>query len=114
MNSHVLDGLTDEFKRYVLEFADYMDRTYGVDLLISSAYRSPEGNKRVGGVRGSAHTKGMAVDIAVSGGKERFLVVKGALEFGFKRIGVGHRHVHLDMDLSKPFPTIFPDVEKGT
>ena len=67
----------------------------------------------MGGVKGSAHTKGLAVDIAVNSGRQRYYIIKGALEFGFRRIGVGHYHVHLDMDFSKPYPTIFPDIEKG-
>ena len=112
LNSDLLEGLNEEFKRCVIEYAEDLERVYGYDLLITSGYRTPNKNLQVGGVRNSAHTRGLAIDVQVVGGKQRFYIVKSALEFGFKRIGVGHRHVHLDMDLSKPYPTVFPDIEK--
>ena len=111
-NPEKLEGLQDWFKLYVIEFADYLDYTYNLDIYITSGYRTPEENERVGGSRNSAHLRGLAIDVRVDSGRTRFYIVRAAIEFGFKRIGIGHRHVHLDMDLSKPFPTVFPDVEK--
>ena len=40
---------------------------FGKPVIINSAYRSPEHNKRVGGSAGSYHVKGMAADIQISG-----------------------------------------------
>jgi len=57
----------------------------GIPFYINSGYRTPAHNKKVGGVPGSAHTKGLAADIAVTPvtyGK----VLSALLKAGFKRI----------------------------
>ena len=108
-NPDKLQGLQPHFREWVLEFARFVERNYGFNLFITSGYRSEEENRRVGGVPNSAHLKGLAVDIRIRSGKERFYLIDAAIRFGFKRIGVGWFHIHLDMDFSKPYPTIFPD-----
>lgn len=45
---------------------DPLRRLYGKPIVITSGYRCPELNKRVGGVANSWHTKGNAADIHVS------------------------------------------------
>jgi zinc D-Ala-D-Ala carboxypeptidase len=62
---------------------------------ITSGYRYPSHNKEVGGKPNSDHVTGNAVDIAVSTGAQRFLIVKHALEVGFRRIGVKKDCIHL-------------------
>ena len=70
-------------------------------MTITSAYRDPEHNDRVGGSKSSAHIEGKAVDIACYGEKD-FKIVELALEEGFTGIGVsqkgphGARFIHLD------------------
>jgi hypothetical protein len=51
----------------------------------------------------------MAADIATPTGKERFLIIKALLEAGFTRIGINFskNFVHVDVDSTKPSPTIF-------
>ena len=87
----------------------------GFPLMITSAYRSPEHNAKVGGKSRSAHLRGRAVDIAISGDKAHRLV-RMALLLGFTGIGIRqrgdyrYRCVHID-DIEKapgiPRPSIW-------
>lgn len=79
------------------------------DVVATSGHRTPEHNAEIGGVSNSSHLNGKAIDLAVADGKTRHAVLFGAIAVGFKRIGIGKTHVHLDVDESKPFPTVFFD-----
>ncbi len=70
-------------------------------LKINSGFRTGRHNRKVGGVANSAHTKGMAADIAVTDDTMRRRVVQEAKKAGFKRIGLGRTFVHLDSDPDK-------------
>lgn len=107
-----IDGLDPNFLRWIKEYDLYVRRNYGFELQITSAFRDQQENEIVGGVKNSAHLKGLAIDVYAPYGKARYYIVKSAIEYGFRRIGVGVRHIHLDMDFSKPYPVIFPDIEK--
>lgn len=77
----------------------------GVPFKITSGFRTPEHNMEVGGVEGSSHTTGLAVDLlvpdAVSGGKMLLgLAQAGCKRFGFYR----DNHIHVDVDPTKPSP----------
>ena len=53
-----------------LDLITYLERIrthFNKPITITSGYRSPSHNKKVGGVTGSYHTKGMAADIIISG-----------------------------------------------
>jgi len=55
---------------------------------ITSGYRSVKHNREVGGVQNSSHLFGLAADIAVGSGKERYIILNALIRAGFKRIGV--------------------------
>ncbi|MCT4665605.1 MAG: D-Ala-D-Ala carboxypeptidase family metallohydrolase [Flavobacteriales bacterium] len=68
---------------------------------INSAYRSPEHNRKIGGVRNSFHTKGMAVDITIKNKTPKqvtkgikHLIRLGAIPQG--GIGLYNGFVHYD------------------
>ncbi len=73
----------------------------GIPFSINSAYRCPKHNAAEGGVSGSAHTKGNAVDISCDGSANRYAIIKALIDAGFKRIGVAKSFVHADNDPDK-------------
>ena len=74
---------------------------------INSAYRTADHNKKVGGVPGSAHELGQAVDISTVTGFQKFTLLKHAFTLGFTRVGIGSSFVHLDVDGTKPAPVVW-------
>ena len=50
-----------------LRFIDELRKRCEFPFIVTSGYRTPEHNKRVGGIENSAHTKGLACDIAMIG-----------------------------------------------
>ena len=48
----------------VLDMAQIIREELGVPVRVNSGYRCEEHNRRVGGVKGSKHTKGQAADLA--------------------------------------------------
>lgn len=73
--------------------------TCGFKFHISSGYRTPEHNRKVGGGAYSAHREGKAADIIC---KDPYELVRQAMHFGFSGIGVkqhgewDERFIHLD------------------
>lgn len=72
-----------------------------VPFVLSSAYRCSKHNESVGGSSTSSHLNGSAVDIAVSGSKERYQIVMALIAAGFNRIGVAKTFIHADVDRDK-------------
>ena len=73
----------------------------GTPFRITSGYRTEAHNKKVKGVKGSSHTKGCAVDIAVNSGLQRSAIVCALAKVGFTRIGIATTFVHVDLDKEK-------------
>ena len=74
----------------------------GVPFVITSGYRTTDTNELVGGVADSSHTTGLAVDIATLTSYSRYRSILGLLGAGFNRIGVYKKHLHCDIDTTKP------------
>ncbi len=72
-------------------------------LVISSGCRCKPYNTKCGGAKDSAHTTGLAADIAVRSAQERFellgKIIRGHM---FKRIGIHKSFIHVDIDETKP------------
>jgi len=66
---------------------------------ITSGYRRPERNRRVGGADGSSHQFGRAVDVAAATAEEQRAIVGYATRAGARKT-LGRpthpRHVHLE------------------
>jgi hypothetical protein len=74
----------------------------GVPFEITSGKRTEEENAAAGGVKNSAHVRGLAVDLRCPGSGARYFMLKGLLAAGFDRIGVYDLHFHVDIDEALP------------
>ena len=100
-----LDGLTPAFRNALPYIGGILNEMGIADgSAISSAYRTPEHNREVGGVEGSYHTKGDAVDIVLPDGitdeqaqavKKRFEDTGAFEDVLFHDAGSGY-HLHLE------------------
>jgi len=68
---------------------------------ITSGYRTPEHNAKVGGVPSSSHTVGRAVDIYAPTSTQKYIIINALLQVGFNRIGIAKNFIHVDDDPSK-------------
>ncbi len=83
--------------------------TLGKPLIVNSAYRSPEHNKRVGGAKASKHLEGTAFDISMANhDPETFIAA--ARKAGFKGIGTYPKSnfVHIDTGPARNWGDPFP------
>ncbi len=70
--------------------------------IITSGRRTPAHSIEVGGTATDSHTKGLAADIACKDDTEAWQIIMGALAAGFKRLGRGKGHIHMDIDPDEP------------
>jgi zinc D-Ala-D-Ala carboxypeptidase len=86
----------------LLDMLDSLREHFGKPIRISSGYRTQSHNKKVGGVDGSSHLYGYAVDIVCSASRDRHRILQLAMDIGFNRIGIANSFIHLDNDPKKP------------
>ncbi len=104
-----VDGLS-------LDLVDKLDsaREYcNFPIIITSGYRNPEDNIRIGSQPTSAHTKGLAADLRRPTGEDEAIQLAWALGLaGFKRFEVATKHFHVDVDPSKASPLTWKGISK--
>ena len=95
----------EETKGLVPELVEKLDRARelcGFPFVITSGFRTPEENERIGGAKESSHLKGMAADIRRPLDVDLvFRMCWAAGLAGFRRIEICDRHIHLDVDAEK-------------
>lgn len=66
--------------------------------VINNGYRNTEYNKKVGGVKNSAHLIGRASDIATGSysSEQKKQILKALYKAGFRRFGIGSHFIHVD------------------
>ena len=81
----------------VIDQLDAMREECGFPFIINSGYRCPEHNAAVSktGLNGP-HTTGKAVDIRVTSGRQRWMIMYSALIRGLTRFGIAKTFVHID------------------
>ena len=81
----------------------------GTAFVITSAFRCPEHNRKVGGTSNSAHLRGHAVDIAATSSRQYFKILKALFAAGFTRIGYNRasKFIHADDDPTLPQEVFF-------
>lgn len=93
----------NEMQESFLLKLDHLREACGFPFKITSGYRSPEHSIERSKANGPGmHSSGLAADIAVSGGNERYLIQKHAYALGFTGIGVHRAFVHVDMRETTP------------
>lgn len=78
-----------------------IEKDTGLDLMITSGFRSVKYEIRMGRDGSSSHTLGKAVDLYCYSSRDKYLLVKSALQNGVNRIGIYKTFVHLDVATAK-------------
>jgi len=110
---------TNKTKAILVEKLNLIRRFSDINILpkITSAYRCPDFNKKVGGSKISAHLQGLAVDIKVANKNERYHLIYWAIFTGFCRIGIAETFVHIDLyhesPAGSPIIWLYPPKTKG-
>lgn len=87
-----------------------MRELYDKPIHITSGYRSPMQNRKIGGHPNSLHMRGLAVDIPVTDPYERWDLVSAAMTVGFG-VEVCDRHIHVEF-LEGRRPKMWSDKSK--
>jgi uncharacterized protein YcbK (DUF882 family) len=85
----------------LISILDSIREELGTPIRITSGYRTPSHNEKIGGKPNSSHLKGLAADIACKDSRYRFKLLQELLEHGVDRIGIGDTFIHADIDDNK-------------
>ena len=96
-----IQGSGQLMDKTLLNMLDTTRELYNRPIVINSGYRTLRHNSKVGGTSESSHLKGLAVDIAVQGSRERGMLLHALRTVGFTRIGIGKTFIHVDIDPDK-------------
>ena len=83
----------------LIETLDKLKNNFQRDVVVTSGFRCDKRNKEVGGVEGSLHTTGQAVDFVVRGVSPA-KVAQYLHDFD-GGVGLYERHVHIDVGVKK-------------
>ena len=85
--------IQDEF----IERLDELREACGFPFIITSGYRDPSHPIEAKKTKAGTHAQGIAADIKVTNGYQRFRIVEKAIALGFTGIGVARGFVHVDI-----------------
>lgn len=87
---------------YFVECLDALRDVCGFPFVITSGYRSPNHSIEKKKERPGTHAQGIAADIKVSNGHQRYVLIRNAMDMGFKGIGLESGFIHVDLRDSDP------------
>jgi len=92
----------NEMDEDFLEKLDTLRELCGFPFKITSGYRSINHSIEAKKSKPGTHAEGIAADIHVSNGYEKYLIVKHAMALGFTGIGVAKGFIHVDIRNTTP------------
>ena len=92
----------NEMKEEFIHKLDQLRNACGFPFKITSGYRSPNHSIEKRKAKAGTHAQGIACDIAVSGGAQRYKIVSEAMSLGFTGIGVAKTFIHVDIRETTP------------
>jgi len=92
----------NEMKDEFIHKLDELREACGFPFVISSGYRDPSHPIEARKAKAGTHAQGIAADIAVSGGAERYKIVSEAMRLGFTGVGVAKTFIHVDIRETTP------------
>jgi len=81
---------------------DELREACGFPFIITSGYRDPSHSIEARKSKPGTHAMGIAADIKVNGGAQRYIIVKNALQQGFTGVGVAKTFIHVDVRDTTP------------
>ena len=97
------NGMQDEF----VHALDQLREVCGFPFRITSGFRSVKHSIEAKKAKPGTHTQGIAADIAVSDGNQRYLIIKHAMALGFSGVAAAQGFVHVDTRLSVPVVWVY-------
>ena len=92
----------NEMKDEFIHALDALRHECGFGFKITSGYRSPNHSIEAKKSKPGTHAQGIAADIAVADGNQRYLIVKNAMAMAFSGIGIHKNFIHVDTRQSVP------------
>ena len=92
----------NEMKEEFIHKLDELRKACGFPFRITSGYRSPNHSIEKRKSKPGTHAQGIACDIAVSGGAQRYKIVCEAMRLGFTGVGVAKTFIHVDIRETTP------------
>lgn len=92
----------NEIQDKLLRQLDKLRQNCGFPFIITSGYRDPTHPIEAKKANAGTHALGLAADIKVNNGVERYTIVREAIKLGFRGIGIANTFVHVDVRDSKP------------
>ena len=86
---------------------DELREACGFPFIVTSGYRSPNHSIEARKNSPGTHTQGIAADIRVSGGNQRYIIAQKAMELGFTGIGVAKTFIHVDIRETTPVVWVY-------